>query len=138
VIPAFCRAAAEGSDIRVDGNHNIFDFTHLDDVIHGIISLIHLLTYRSESLPPIHLASGVATSLEQAAKIAQQASHHSIQIIEGPSRSFDVYRFWGDTNRARKILHWKACVSIEQGMHRLINQYRIFFEHQQKFLPHLS
>lgn len=134
VIPAFCRAAAEGSNIRVDGNHNLFDFTHLDDVIQGILSLIRLLTSTGEPVPPIHLTSGIATSLGEAAKIAQKESSHPIQIIEAPSRSFDVSTFWGDTHRSQEILHWKACVNVEDGMRRLINQYRIFFNNQQQLL----
>lgn len=138
VMPAFCRAAAEGSNIRVDGDQNLFDFTYLDDVTQGLLSLIHLLICKGKSLPPIHLTSGMATSLGQAAKIAQQASHYPIQIVEGPSRSFDVSRFWGDTSRAREILHWKACVGMEEGMHRLINQYRIFFNLQQRLLSPCS
>jgi UDP-glucose 4-epimerase len=130
VIPAFCRAAAQGHNIRVDGNLNVFDFTYLDDIIQGILSLIRLLSYGRKSFPPIHLTSGIPTSLRQAAQIAQQASHHPIKIMEGPSRSYDVSRFWGNPNRAQEILHWKACISVEEGMHRLINQYRIFLDNQ--------
>jgi nucleoside-diphosphate-sugar epimerase len=136
VIPAFCRAAAEGSNIRVDGTNNLFDFTYLEDVIQGILSLIRLLSQESSSLPPVHLTSGVAMSLGQIAKIAQKASHHSIEIIEGTSRSFDVSRFWGDTSRSQEMLNWRACVNAEEGMHRLINQYRIFFDTQQRLFSH--
>lgn len=131
VIPAFCRAAAEGTNIRVDGNDNIFDFTYLEDVVQGVLSLIRLLSQKKAPLPPIHLTSGNAVSLRQVAEIAQSASHYPIQIIEGVPRSFDVSRFWGDTSRAQEILNWKACVSVEEGMHRLINQYRIFFNTEQ-------
>ncbi len=126
VIPAFCRAAAEGSNIRVDGNDNLFDFTYLEDVIQGILSLMHLLSQNESSPPPIHLVSGIPTSLGQIARIAQKTSHFPLHILEGVPRSFDVSRFWGDTSRAQEMLNWKACVTVEEGMHRLINQYRIF------------
>ncbi|HVW99309.1 MAG TPA: SDR family oxidoreductase, partial [Candidatus Babeliaceae bacterium] len=79
VIPAFCRAAAEGSVIRVEGSQNIFDFTHLEDVIQGILALIRLFIQERVSLPPIQLTSGRPMSLGQIAEIAQQASHHSIE-----------------------------------------------------------
>lgn len=137
VIPAFCRAATEGHPLRVDGAQHLFDFTYIEDVIQGILSLIRLLSQKDDSLPPIHLASGTPTSLGEIAKIAQQASHHSIQIIEGTPRSFDVCQFWGDPSRAQQMLNWKSCVSVEEGMHRLINQYRIF-SHAQQSLCHGS
>ena len=127
VVPAFCRAAAEGSDLRVDGSNNMFDFTYLEDVVQGVISLIRLLMRTKESLPPIHLTSGTGATLGEIAQIAREASYYPISIIEKPSRSFDVSRFYGDAARAKTILNWKARVPVEEGMQRLINQYRIFF-----------
>lgn len=123
VIPAFCRAAAEGTDIRVDGKENSFDFTYIDDVINGLVSLIQIIATHKESIKPIHLTRGVSASLEEISAIAQRAGKVPISIIEKPSRSFDVSRFFGDPSRAREILKWQACVSIEEGMHRLIHQF---------------
>ncbi|NGX38377.1 MAG: UDP-glucose 4-epimerase [Chlamydiae bacterium] len=125
VVPAFCRAAAEGSAFTVDGEQNIFDFTYLEDVVQGILSLIRLLLLGA-SLPPIHLATGCPSSLGQLAQIAKKASLHSIDIKHGTSRSSTVNTFWGDPTRAKNILNWKACVGIEEGMHRLIQQYALF------------
>jgi nucleoside-diphosphate-sugar epimerase len=125
VIPAFCRAAVFGTPIRVDGSENVFDFTYLGDVIQGVLSFIHLLSRNASPIPPIHLTSGRPMSLGEVAKIAQEASEHPIEIVEKPSRTFDVSRFWGDPSRAREWLKWKAAVSLEDGMQRLIDQYRL-------------
>jgi nucleoside-diphosphate-sugar epimerase len=125
VVPAFCRAAAEGKTIRVDGENHVFDFTYIEDVIQGILSLIQLLSTKNESVSPIHLTKGIPVTLGDIARIAQKASHYPIEIVPGPIRSFDVSTFWGDTNRASEILNWKACVPVEEGMNRLINQYRL-------------
>ncbi len=127
VIPAFCRASALGTTIRVDGRENSFDFTYLDDVIQGLISLILLIAARKTSFDPIHFTRGVGVTLEQAAAIAQKASQFPISIVEGPSRSFDVSSFYGDTSRASELLRWHAAVSIEEGMNRLIHQFRLHF-----------
>lgn len=125
VIPAFCLASAEGLPIRVDGSHNLFDFTYLEDVVQGLLSLIHLLSHAKNSLPSLHFTSGRPVSLGDIAAIAQKTSFHSIEIVEAPSRSFDVSQFWGDPSLARELLNWRACVSVEDGMTRLINQYRL-------------
>lgn len=133
VIPAFCRAAAEGSSIRVEGHEHVFDFTYLEDVVQGLLSLIRVLSRKTCSLPPIHLTSGHPTTLGQIAQIAQQASEYPIKIYEGIPRSFDVSTFWGDPTRAEEILKWKACVSVEEGMRRLIHQYQLLFKTQESF-----
>lgn len=125
VIPAFCRASAEGTSIRVDGSENMFDFTYLNDVINGLLSLIQLLTHQNDSIDPIHLTRGVGVTLEQIAAIAQKSSLIPISILEKPSRSFDVSKFYGDPRKAQEMLNWQASVSIEEGMHRLINQFRL-------------
>jgi nucleoside-diphosphate-sugar epimerase len=44
VVPAFARAAALGAELRVDGLEHTFDFTHIDDVTLGIVSLTELLS----------------------------------------------------------------------------------------------
>jgi len=127
VVPAFCRAAAEGSSLRVEGRDHLFDFTYIDDVVQALISLIRLLSSKNESLLPIHLTRGVGVTLHEIALIAQKASNYPISIIDGPSRSFDVSRFYGATTRAETVLNWRACVPVEEGMHRLINQFRLYF-----------
>jgi len=80
---------------------------------------------KEDSPPPIHLTTGIASSLGEIAKIAQQASFYHPKIVQGTPRSFDVARFWGDTIRAKDILNWQASTSVKEGMYRLISKYRL-------------
>ncbi|MBF5059642.1 NAD-dependent epimerase/dehydratase family protein [Candidatus Neptunochlamydia vexilliferae] len=125
VIPAFCRAAATGHDIIVEGKDNLFDFTYLEDVIQGVLSLINLLSTQ-DAPPPIHFTTGKTSSLGEVAEIAKEASLKPLNILEGTPRSFDVSRFRGETSRAKKLLNWRACVDIKEGMQRLIHQYSLY------------
>ncbi|MDJ0651990.1 MAG: NAD-dependent epimerase/dehydratase family protein [Simkaniaceae bacterium] len=125
VIPAFCLAAAYGTKIRIDGKDNLFDFTYIEDVVQGILSFLYHLSHTDASLPPIHFTTGEATSLGKAASFAQQASKYPIEIVEAPSRNYDVARFYGDPSRAETLLHWKPCVGVQEGMRRLIHQYQL-------------
>jgi len=127
VIPAFCRAAVEGTEIRVEGKGLLFDFTYIEDVIQGVLAMIHLLS-KNKPFPPIHLASGKSSSLEEIAEIAYQASQSGAQIIPGTPRSFDVDKFCGDPKRSKEILGWSARVDVEEGMKRLIRQYHFIFD----------
>ncbi|MGR3912718.1 MAG: NAD(P)-dependent oxidoreductase [Candidatus Rhabdochlamydia sp.] len=125
VIPAFCRASAIGAPIYIEGSHNVFDFTYLDDVIQGVLRVIFLLATEKKSLPSLHLTTGRGMNLGEVAHIAQKESFYNILLEERPSRSFDVARFWGDPALAYELLGWRASTSVEEGMKRLIQEYRL-------------
>jgi len=119
VVPAFARAAALGGAIRVDGPQNVFDFTYLDDVVQGLIRLI-LLTASGRTLLPIHLVTGVGTTLGQLADLARTHARAPVTVNEAPPRSYDVARFYGATERAAEILGWRAETSLEEGFAKLV------------------
>lgn len=128
VIPAFCIAALKHTEMRLEGKDQVFDFTYIDDVVNGILSTITLLSqFSGLEPPPIHLTTGIPSTLNQIALIANQAGGNFATIFEAPCRSYDVARFYGDPVLAQQILKWRACVHVEEGIHRLINHYRLHF-----------
>ncbi len=96
VVPAFARAAALGLSgrIQVEGGGNLFDFTHISDVVRGLMRLVQL-TSQGRSLAPLHLVSGMGTSLAQLASLAERCSRAAVTVVEGAPRSFDVAQFIG-------------------------------------------
>jgi len=124
VIPAFCKAAATGENLRVEGSNNTFDFTHLVDTVDGTFKIIQKLMKGVDDLPPLHLTSGVPTTLAEAAQLAVRAGDHISTVVEAPSRSFDVAKFYGDHTLASEILAWKPTISIKAGIKDLVSQYQ--------------
>ncbi len=123
VIPAFCRQSVHDEAIRVDGYGHTFDFTHLDDVVRGLLRLIGELQ-RGQSGLTLHFASGVPTTLGQLAELVVELADSSSEIYEAPSRDFDVGRFYGDPARAKRLLGWEAEVPLSEGLDRLIAAFR--------------
>jgi UDP-glucose 4-epimerase len=119
VVPAFARAAVEGSDLRVDGSGSTFDFTHLDDTLAGVLAAVDALEQGERRLPTIHFCTGRATTLGELARIANRAGGERSQILEMPRRTYDVTRFVGDPRRARAVLGWEAGIDIVDGVRRL-------------------
>lgn len=132
VIPAFCKAAANGTPIRVDGSSNTFDFTSIDDVVEGTMKIITLLCENKINLPPFHLTTGKETSLQEAAEIANRIGNKQSKIVEAPPRHYDVPNFYGDSTRTQSILGWKPEVSIEEGMERLTKLFLLNVVEQQE------
>ncbi len=128
VIPAFCRVAALGGSIRIDGGHNTFDFTHINDVVTGIMKVIDQLQVGCMDLPTVHFTTGQGITLRQAAELAKSLSQHSVNFLEASPRTFDVSSFYGDPTLASQLLGWEAKVNLQDGMTQLIDQFRHHIE----------
>jgi UDP-glucose 4-epimerase len=122
VIPAFVRGALRGETLRVDGSEHTFDFTHIDDTIRGLTSLIAILVRKEKPLPPpIHLLTGKPTTLGELAILAIDLAGTRATMTEAPPRNYDVGRFYGDPRRARDLLGWEARVPLRDGVARLMS-----------------
>ncbi len=128
VIPAFCLGAIRDEILRVDGFNHTFDFTHVSDVVRGILNVIDLLIQGDNTLPPIHFTSNRGITLGEAAEIITTLSKSNARAIEGVPRSFDVSSFIGDNSRAKKILGWSPEIPFEEGVSLDRSQARLFYK----------
>lgn len=122
VVPAFARTAAQGGEIRVDGSANMFDFTHVNDASEGLVRAISAMI-AGENLPALHFLTGQGTTLGELSEMAQVRALKPVTLREAPPRQFDVARFVGDPDRARRLLGWEAQVPIDRGFNRLIDDF---------------
>ncbi len=124
VVPAFARRASMGLPLHVEGADHTFDFTHIDDTARGIVALIQYLMEGNDPPPPVHFLTGCKTSLLELAKMAKELAASESIIELTPPRSFDVSHFYGSPERARTLLGWKPRVTIQEGLSRLIQDFR--------------
>lgn len=115
VVPAFVRAALSGEPLVVNGQEQAFDFTHLGDVVRGVVAVVDRLQ-QGVVLPPIHFVTGVSTTLGELARLIVDLTHSRSPIIDGPPRKFDVTSFHGHPGRAQSLLDWQAGVSLRAGL----------------------
>lgn len=123
VVPAFAWAALAGSAVRVDGADSEFDFTHVDDVVRGMVAVIDRLD-NGQAPPTVHLLTGTPTTLGELATIAIGVAERRLEVVEAPARSFDVARFHGDPSRARELFGWIPRVDLREGFERLVEELR--------------
>lgn len=127
VVPAFCKAAALGKPIKIEGSENTFDFTHIDDTVDGTLKIIRKLIDGAVNLPAFHLTTGKQTSLSKLSKLANKAGKNESQIIEAPPRDYDVPQFYADSSETQQYLDWKPRVNINEGVKRLTTLFREAF-----------
>lgn len=125
VVPAFARAAARGEAMRVEGSDNVFDFTHVDDVVPGFVHTIErLVSDPVRSLPPIQLVGGQGMSLGQLAALANRLGGGRSGVLSAPPRHFDVARFYGSWDLAHELLGWRPRITVPVGLAQLIADFR--------------
>lgn len=124
VIPAFCRNAVEGLPLRVEGFEHLFDFTHIDDTVEGLVRLVELLEAGERNPPQVHLSPGIGTTLLAAARLAVDCADSVSAIVGAPHRRYDVSRFVGDPGRAEALLGWRAGITPQQGIARLVSAFQ--------------
>ena len=125
VIPAFARAAALGEAMRVEGSDNVFDFTHVDDVVLGLLRIVERLApAQAAALAPIQFVTGQALSLGQLAVMANGLGGGRSRISSAPPRRFDVAKFYGCWSRAHALFGWEPQVPVAIGLARLIEEFR--------------
>ena len=78
---------------------------------------------QGQRLPTLHLASGIGTTLGELAGLAAAASRRPLEVTTGPARDFDVDRFVGDPDLARRILGWTCGISLRDGFDRLVAEF---------------
>lgn len=125
VVPAFCRAALANDRLKVNGSECTFDFTHVDDVAEGIFRMAQILSSGHALGDPIHLVSGVPTSLHDLATLVIRCARAHSAILERPPRTYDVSHFVGDPARATALLGWKIATTLEKGVARLLTDLRL-------------
>ncbi len=131
VVPAFARAAASGTEIRIQGAGHTFDFTWIRDVAEGLVRLCEVIAAETSKIPPIHFATGRGTTLGELALIARSAGRSETMIEHDAPRDFDVDQFVGDPTRARQLLGWSASTSLETGVSRLVDAFSAITANQQ-------
>lgn len=124
VVPAFIRAALENKPLQVQGGRQSFDFTQVDDVSLGVVTLIDRLM-RSADLPrALHFVGERATSLWQLAELARRCAGTQAPLVRYPATGVHASRFVGCGRQARALLGWRPQVSLEQGVLQLTEAYR--------------
>jgi len=123
-VPALMQRALNGDAIEITGGDHYFDFVHVDDVARALLDVCQLLHDGSEDIPPVHLTTGIATSLAELAQLAVTVAGSTSTVREVAARAFDVQGFCGDPRRAAQTLGWNPRISLREGIEMVANDLR--------------
>ncbi|SRR5665213_197347 len=107
--------------IQGDGTQTV-DFIYIEDVARA-----NVLAAKSEVSDEIfNVGSGIETSLNQLATALLKVMGSDLKPEYGPERKVNpVPRRLADTTKAKKLLEFEAKVSLEDGLKRLVEWWRV-------------
>lgn len=93
------------------------DFVYVDDINNAFVKAA-LTACKTNPGVSINIATGIKTTLEQAAKTTKKLLKIKVDPIFGsmPNRKWDLKDWYGDPSYAKKLLNWQAKTSFEQGL----------------------
>ncbi len=124
VVPNFIRQALRGEDLTVYGDGSqTRSFCYVSDEIEGIYRLM-----MSDYVFPVNIGNPEEHTILEFAKIILRITGSSSNIIFKELPVDDPKQRKPDITKARKLLKWEPCVSIEQGLKETIKYFRIILE----------
>jgi len=123
IIPKFMRAVKTGFILSIEGGDQLIDFTHINDTIHFIITVIKYLNSKKNIQENFHCCPGIGWSLQELIHYIEIAVGKKAKTKKMPKRSYDVVKFVGDTAKIKNILGLNYFISLEEGIYLSINEY---------------
>jgi nucleoside-diphosphate-sugar epimerase len=126
VVPRFIANTLADEPIEVYGGDQVLDLLHISDAVDGIVkatSILERMTGRGY-YDVFNLATGTPHSLNDVIGLVSLYTGRSVDPIRSESRSFDVRRYVGDTEKARGGLGFQAKISLEEGIQATIEEYK--------------
>lgn len=117
-VPAIAlRVAARQNPVRVWGNgQQGRDFVHIDDCISGLIAACRHISDGSA----VNLGSGVLTSFADLAALMVRLEGFDAPVRGTDDRPVGVAKRFCSTHLVEQKLGWKAGISLEDGMSRVL------------------
>lgn len=122
VTPKFMIQAMTNKNITVDGGKQIFDFVHLDDATDAVVKLVDKIISKKIKAKTFHFVTGKGTSIMELAKKIIKTTKSDSKIEIKKPRDYDVNHFVGDPKHSKKVLGWKAKISLENGLKRYFKE----------------
>ncbi len=131
VIPNFILSALRGQPLNIHGGGQVFDFTHIDDVVGGILNATDYLRQKRERAEciseDVHLSTGKGTSLEELVRIISDSLGNMPEVVYSGGRKYDVENFVGDPTKAREVIGFSAKLLPHHGVPRTIKRFKEAF-----------
>ena len=119
-IPNFIIQALKGKPITVYGNGSqTRSFCYISDLVNGIYKLMKSTVHK-----PLNIGNPNEMTLLQLARLVIRLTHSKTKIVFRQLPTDDPRVRCPDIHKARRLLHWRPRVDIENGLQQTISYFR--------------
>ncbi|MEX0919951.1 MAG: SDR family NAD(P)-dependent oxidoreductase [Candidatus Pacearchaeota archaeon] len=122
VIPLFIRYCEENKDLIIYGKDKLLDFTHVDDVVKGILQSIRKFEDIKDNT--FNIAYGQGVSIMEVAQLIRKNLNSNACIVLEENRTGEVVKYIADISKARKKINYDPKIKIDEGIKKTINWYK--------------
>ncbi len=120
-VPAFLSQALVGEDVTVFGDgRQTRSFCYVSDLVDGIIRLM-----LSNTNDPVNIGNPHEMTIEEIARVIIRMTSSKSRIVYRPLPEDDPKVRKPDITRAKTILGWEPTVTLEEGLARTIDYFRM-------------
>jgi len=122
-IPQLIKACIEKKDFKMTSGQQTRDFLYVSDAVDAFIKAA---TSDYSIGEVINISSGIETRLRDIALKVNSLMGNPIEILFGatPYRSEEIWNYYADISKAKRLLGWAPKVSLEKGLKETIAWYR--------------
>lgn len=131
VIPRFIINCLLKERLEIHGGNQIFDFTHIDDAVNGILLSIDYLDNLDDEktqYDAFNIMPGKGNTLHNLIEIMQNNFDHQLESSYTPNRSYDIEKFVGNPNKAEKVLGFKCNIDLDEGVNKTVKLFTEEFQ----------
>lgn len=131
-IPTVCLKAINNQQIDVVAQSSR-DFVYIDDVVDAYLKCLSLKKTHLRGVI-FNICSARQTTIIKAARSIKKIAKSSSPIVIGSysPRPWDTATWVGNNQLARKVLHWTPRNSLEQGLSKSLEWFRINADHYEQ------
>lgn len=123
VVAKFIGQASRNEPLTILGTgREVFDFTHVDDIVQGIWQCIGELVHTPKPYDDFILSYGQPVSLEELAQVVIKETSSKSRIIFKEARQLSTVKSYASSEKARKLLGFDPKININQGIKLAIKE----------------
>jgi UDP-glucuronate 4-epimerase len=100
------------------------DFTYIDDIVDGILQLIHIIPTNTVPYALYNIGRGEPISLDKFIQEIEKATKTLAIRNDLPMQAGDVEQTWASTKALKNVISYTPKVSLSEGVNNFVNWYQ--------------
>lgn len=123
LIPSAIVSSIGGESMKTSGGKQTRDFVYVEDVADAYVRASENKKALGET---INICSGRETRIADVLKMISDlvGGGDNLDIGGLPYRKGEIWRYFGDNSKARKLLGWEPKTSLEEGLRKTVEWYK--------------